>query len=119
MSEIENSPATKEEVARLRKRVAQLEDIVEELQSAAGGESSSPSDVGFADDRDRAVLDALEPGDVVTPPKLGALYRKHTDVRNKQTTRSRVESLTASPKFERLKQGTVPAKFRFVGGEPE
>lgn len=87
------------EVEALREEVEQLRERVEELESS--GESSTKYDGQF-DSRDGSVLDALtgNEGQTFHVRQLVSIYRKETDIRRKETLKSRVQDLVRSEVFE-------------------
>lgn len=109
MSQEEISP---EEVAALRRRIEDIEDRVEELES---GSSSSVGSSGGPGHRDQAVIDQLESGDIVTVSGLKKLYRTNTDIRSERTLKNRVKSLTNRPEFD----WTAPGKWRYNEGDSD
>lgn len=85
--------ALRQEVEQLRERVADLEDRVQ---------SSSTLPPAAKDYRDARVLDALEPGEIVTLRQFHQLFREHTDIRNEETLRERTKNLAESDAFENV-----------------
>ena len=65
------------------------------------------------DKRDRAVLEQLDPGDVVTPEQVKKLFQRYTDIKRSRTLKRRVKDLTSQPVFERVDY----RRWRFEGLE--
>jgi hypothetical protein len=74
-----------------------------------GGTDTAP-EYSTSDHRDRAVLERLEPGAVVTMRELRSLYRQHTDIKSKETLVERLRSLTDRSDL----QSVARRKYRFV-----
>lgn len=94
------------------KRIDELESELEDLRGSSI-EGRSATDASPFDARDSAVLDALGPGQTVTVSDLQQLYRTHTDVRAKQTLKSRIKTLTGHDRFETRSAG----RWRYVGDD--
>lgn len=99
------------EVERLRERVADLEEVVEDLtDDADDADTSTPT---VRDHRDAAVLEALTPGDRITSKEIAALYRARTDLQREETIEERLKALVDRDAFEQIAFG----KWRYRPGE--
>lgn len=101
------------EFKRLEAQKRKLENRVDDLESRmpAGG-IKADSSAGGTSPRDQAVLDVLaERGPCkVEVSELKALYRRHTDIKNKRTLQDRVKHLTRDGPFEFVS----PALWEYV-----
>lgn len=100
-----------DEIAELRKEMAQLRQRIAELE---GTETNQNAMNSANDPREQAVIDALKrnEGSTFTVNQLKAIYRQSTDVSNDKTLKRRVKQLTERPEFQ---QAAQPATWRFVG----
>lgn len=101
--------ALRKDIAKLRKRVSELE-----------GQDQSTSVGSTGDPREQAVLDALaqQGGASFTVKELKEIYRRSTDVSNKNTLQRRLKQLTDRSEFER--DASHPGiAWRFVGGDDD
>lgn len=103
----ESTEGLREIVEDLRERVAELEARLDERPD------HHETMAGVSDQRDAAVVDALETGDVVGPRRLQRLYNRHTDVQNKTTLRNRIKNLTTDGPFEHV----AHSQWRYTGGD--
>jgi hypothetical protein len=88
-----------DEVAELRRELAELRKRVSELESRLA-HSSSTLPPAASDYGDARVLDVLESGQTVHLRDLRRLYFEHTDIRDGDTVRDRIQDLVESSAFE-------------------
>jgi cell division septum initiation protein DivIVA len=92
------------EIEQLAETIADLEARIEELEAkidgADDGAADSTPQFDTCDHRDRAVLERLEPGSVVTISDLRGLYKQHTDISAGDTLRERLRALASRPEFK-------------------
>lgn len=96
----------RDRVDRLAAEVERLEERVAELEAQDGSPSSSTLPEGATDYRDARVIEALTPGETVTPRRLRDLYRDRTDIRDSDTLRDRTKALVGREPFEPTGQST-------------
>lgn len=65
----------------------------------------------YIDRRDKAVIEALIPGEVYSVTQITKLYKLRTDIRNDRTAKDRKNTLIDTPAFENVDIGV----FRYLG----
>jgi len=93
----------------LLERIEELEQRVDALESRG----SHTNDV--RDPRDSAVLWRLSPGDVYRASDIITLYQHHTDIKNEETAKKRLRSLTSQGAFEFIRPGV----WCYTGGDDD
>lgn len=109
MANEQEYPPTRKEFARLRQRIADLEERLDEVESSS---STKTGGSGPGDHRDNAVIEQLVEGKQYRLNQVARLYREHTDVRNRKTAKERAKTLVEGRTFAIV--GTD--NFRFRGG---
>ena len=93
--------ALREEVSRLRHDLAQAKQRIADLEARAQTTSSLPA--AASDWRDARVLEALEPGDVLTLSEFRDLVESQTDIRSQEKITERVRGLAETDAFESVR----------------
>lgn len=108
--------ALETQLSDLRDEYEELYDRVGELEAVA---AATEVDVGgpYFDRRDRDVLGVLlqQRPERVTSKDLQNLYKKHTDIRQKETLKERVKNLVKRGPFDKIDH----AEWRYRGGSAD
>jgi hypothetical protein len=96
------------ELAEARQRITDLEQRVHSSPSSPAGPSGTP------DWRDARILDALDPGEVVTLPELRDIVTSETDITADDTARERIKRVTDTEAFENIGPRHRP-RWRYLG----
>lgn len=104
--------APNQQVEDLLDVVQHMHTRINRLESMADPDFDKPLSYEF-DAYDEPVMHALSESDpdTVTMDEFKTLYRRHTDIKNDETIRSRVKSLVKIGPFENER----PGRWRFLG----
>ncbi|WP_226043319.1 hypothetical protein [Natrinema sp. DC36] len=109
------------ELKRLEARNRQLTTRLKKVEAVNGlsGGEIDLGDVSALDHRDEKVVKAIvaDGVNVVSLDDLRELYRGHTDVRDPETLKDRIKTLTATDLFKLKTHGLHSNTWRFVGLE--
>ncbi|ELY86451.1 hypothetical protein [Natrialba taiwanensis] len=107
------------ELKRLEARNRQLTSRLKKVEAVNGltGIELTFSDTSTLDHRDEKVVKAIVADELetVTLADLQELYRNHTDIRDRETLRSRIKDLTRRGPFEHERLGMQTSVWRFTG----
>ncbi|MFW6435968.1 MAG: hypothetical protein ACOCY1_06255 [Halovenus sp.] len=105
----------RDEIAYLRLELAQAKQRITELEATIDETGSATSLPPAASDwRDARVLEALDPGDVLSLKQFRTLVESRTDIRDDEKITERVRRLAETDAFERLDPGW---RYRGAGGD--
>lgn len=107
----------------MEERVAELEARVQKLEAQLHEKKPSEQDPDWMQkyqrQYERPVVRELEPMSLLSEKVLVNLVRKHTDISNLDTARSRAKSIRNYPEFERSRAEGGDVMWEFVPPLPE